>query len=349
MIQSGSLWFSHTVNCEGRAAVQWHQVNLKDGAFLQSGLISDSRNSLIQTTLAVNKNRDVLVGFQEAGPNMFISPRLAYRRADDPPGELRPMLSLGEGKAATEGGAWGDYSGSIIDGDNLLDLWTVQSIADAKGRGDTVIARLASDTNPAPSPVRQTSETRLSSETQPVSAAGESTEVQGARERMLRVVTYNIHHGQARDNKFDYKRLAETIRKLKPDVVALQEVDKGTRRVKGVDQAKKLAAMLGMNHAFGNALHFAGGQYGEAVLSRFPIKKANAHHLPFPFGAEPRTALAVHVVPDNGLPQFILVGTHLCHQNGETRLDQTRQLDRLFSKSRGLPSHLGGGLERSPR
>ncbi|MEM7785303.1 MAG: hypothetical protein AAF623_18280, partial [Planctomycetota bacterium] len=145
VIQGGFLWFSHTVNCEGRAAVQWHQIRLTDGSFVQSGMIRDDENSYIQTTLAVNKSLDVLVGFQETGPDMFISPRFSYRRSDDPPGTLRPMFKLGEGLAATEGGAWGDYSGSVVDGDNQLDLWTVQSIADTTGRGDTVIARLSTD------------------------------------------------------------------------------------------------------------------------------------------------------------------------------------------------------------
>ena len=90
VIQSGHLWFSQTINCEGRAAVQWHQVSLEDGAFVQSGLLQSPTRSYIQTTLAVNRNLDVLVGFQETGPDMFISPRLAYRRAGDPPNTLRP-------------------------------------------------------------------------------------------------------------------------------------------------------------------------------------------------------------------------------------------------------------------
>ena len=149
VVQSGFLWFSQTINCENRAAVQWHQVDLKDGTFVQSGLLKHSKNSYIQTTLAVNKRLDVLVGFQETGPEMFISPRLVYRRADDPPGKMRSVLSLGEGQAATEGGAWGDYSGSVVDGDNMLDLWTVQSIAGSDGRGDTVIARLEHDVDPS--------------------------------------------------------------------------------------------------------------------------------------------------------------------------------------------------------
>lgn len=142
VLQGGFLWFSHTVQFNGRAAVQWHQVKLPDGTFIQSGLLSDEKNSFIQTTIAVNEKLDVLVGFQETGPDMFISPRFAYRRAGDPLGRLRAKVSLGEGKNATEGGAWGDYSGSVVDGDNLLDLWTVQSIADQDGRGDTVIAQL---------------------------------------------------------------------------------------------------------------------------------------------------------------------------------------------------------------
>lgn len=143
VLQNGHLWFSHTVNCDGRAAVQWHQVDLT-GQRIQTGLISSPSSSYIQTTLAVNQHNDVLVGFQETSDAMYISPRLAFRRESDPPGELRPMIPLGEGMGATEGGAWGDYSGSVVDGGNLVDLWTVQSIANASGRGETVIAKLPS-------------------------------------------------------------------------------------------------------------------------------------------------------------------------------------------------------------
>jgi hypothetical protein len=141
VLQGGFIWFSHTVNCEGRAAVQWHQVKL-DGTIVQSGLLSDPESSYIQTTLAVNEKLDVLVGFQETGEKMFISPRLTFRRATDPPGSMRKVISLGKGQAATDGVSWGDYSGSVIDGDNLRDLWTIQSITDAEGKGDTIIARV---------------------------------------------------------------------------------------------------------------------------------------------------------------------------------------------------------------
>ncbi len=71
-----------------------------------------------------------------------ISPRLAFRYAEDPPGQLREIVELGEGKGATSGASWGDYSGSVIDGDNLLDLWTIQSITNEEGRGNTVIVKV---------------------------------------------------------------------------------------------------------------------------------------------------------------------------------------------------------------
>ncbi len=164
----------------------------------------------------------------------------------------------------------------------------------------------------------------------------------------LRVLTYNIHHGRGTDGKFDYNRLAKTIANLRPDVVALQEVDNKTERAGGEDQAKKLGEMLKMNHAFGNALYFSGGQYGEAVLSRFPLDEIKAHHLPYRFGNEPRTALAVRVTPDNGIPQFTFVGTHLCHQQADTRLEQARELNALFTAQGNLPIILAGDLNARP-
>ena len=51
-------------------------------------------------------------------------------------------MRLGEGEGATDGTSWGDYSGSVIDGDNLLDLWTVQSTTSPEGKGHTAIAKL---------------------------------------------------------------------------------------------------------------------------------------------------------------------------------------------------------------
>ena len=130
------------VNCEGRSAVQWHQINAADGTIVQTGLIRSDTTNYIQTTIAVNKKKDVLIGFQEVNDHSFISPRFAYRKAKDAPGTVRQIVRFGEGEGATDGVAWGDYSGSIIDGDNLMDLWTIQSRASIKGKAESVITKV---------------------------------------------------------------------------------------------------------------------------------------------------------------------------------------------------------------
>ncbi|MEI8281654.1 MAG: hypothetical protein WCG75_04545, partial [Armatimonadota bacterium] len=141
VIQGHNLWFSQAVNLDGRAGIQWHQFKL-DGTTVQSGIIASPTNSYIQTTMAVNKNWDVLIGFQETGPDMFISPRCALHRHTDPKGVTREVISLGEGKGATDGVSWGDYSCTVVDGDNKTDFWTIQSITLPTGKGGTVIAKI---------------------------------------------------------------------------------------------------------------------------------------------------------------------------------------------------------------
>src|SRR5712691_10039729 len=62
----------------------------------------------------------------------------------------------------------------------------------------------------------------------------------------IRVLTYNIHHGEGRDREFDVPRQSRVIASVQPDLVALQEVDVGTARASGVDQVRELARLTGM-------------------------------------------------------------------------------------------------------
>lgn len=163
----------------------------------------------------------------------------------------------------------------------------------------------------------------------------------------LRVLTYNIHHGQGEDGVFDLERIARVIKSVKPDLVALQEVDKGTERSSGVDQATVLGELTGMHVVFGEAMPYEGGSYGEAVLSRWPIVSSQAHALPYQDDQEPRAALVVRVKPGGGLPELLFVGTHLCHQSDQTRLWQCGMLNTLFVNST-LPVVLAGDLNANP-
>ena len=144
VLQSAHLWFSQNIEIDGRSAIRWSQIDL-EGNVVHSGTLSDDKNSLIQTSISVNQNLDVMLGFQETGPDMFISPRIAFRRSSDPANEMRTNIDIGTGQAATDGQSWGDYSGSALDGANRTDLWTIQSITDRNGQGDTVVVKLRSD------------------------------------------------------------------------------------------------------------------------------------------------------------------------------------------------------------
>ena len=173
------------------------------------------------------------------------------------------------------------------------------------------------------------------------------TGVEGKNTRIrpqLRVLTYNIHHGEGMDNEFNYERLAKIIRDLNPDVVALQEVDYKTRRSSMIDQAGLLGELTRMKAVFGRAMYFQGGEYGEALLSRFPMEEKRVYALPYHSGQEPRIALAAKIIPDGDLPEFIFVGTHLCHQSEETRYEQMTRIHSLFSDVEDGPVILAGDL-----
>jgi len=164
----------------------------------------------------------------------------------------------------------------------------------------------------------------------------------------LRLLTYNIHHGQGTDGKFDLERLAKIITELKPDIVALQEVDHKTVRASGVDQAARLGELTGMHSIFGKAMNFSGGGYGVAILSRFPMKEVKNHPLPFREGREPRTILSAKIIADKNLPELIFASTHLCHESDEIRTKQVLQINRLFKPRKGIPVILAGDFNARP-
>ena len=161
----------------------------------------------------------------------------------------------------------------------------------------------------------------------------------------LRVLTYNIHHGEGTDGQFDLARLAGVIQSVDPDLVALQEVDQGTQRAGGVNQLTELGRLTGMYAEFGKAMDFSGGGYGVAVLSREPLIGVRAHPLPGSADREPRTALTVHVPLSRLGPLLEFTSTHL-DQGRETgnRVAQAAYLNQLLVRGDGHPSILAGDL-----
>ena len=119
-----------------------------------------------------------------------------------------------------------------------------------------------------------------------------------------RVVSYNIKHCRGMDNIVNWKRTADTLRALKPDIVGLQEVDLRATRSNSVNQAYELGRALDMHAAFGKIMDFQGGRYGMAILSRYPFRDVRS--LPLPPGNEPRIALIAEVRLPNGQPMLVI-------------------------------------------
>lgn len=166
--------------------------------------------------------------------------------------------------------------------------------------------------------------------------------------RTLRVLTYNIHHGEGTDGKLDLPRIAKVIVTAKPDLVAVQEVDQKVRRTGGVDQTAELAKLTGLNGKFGRAIDLQGGEYGQMVLSRFPIGEFKVHELPNESGREQRIAAAAEIRIGDAGPKILFVSTHLDHQKDDLRAKQAEKLDELFGKLR-TPVILAGDLNTTPQ
>jgi endonuclease/exonuclease/phosphatase family metal-dependent hydrolase len=175
-----------------------------------------------------------------------------------------------------------------------------------------------------------------------------SMTVSAADAPRVRVLTYNIHHGQGVDGKFDLGRIAAVIKQADADVVALQEVDVKTTRAHGVDQAAELARLTGMHVAFGKAMDYADGQYGNALLSRWPLEDVQTHALPFKEGCEPRCIVAARICPPGQPRPFVFAATHLEHANPTVRLCQAGKLGSELAGAGRLPVILSGDLNAEP-
>ena len=161
----------------------------------------------------------------------------------------------------------------------------------------------------------------------------------------LRVLSYNIHHGEGTDGQVDLPRIAALIRAARPDLVALQEVDRNVRRSGSVDQTAELARLTGLHSFFGKAIDYDGGEYGQSLLSRFPIDEPSVHWLPGEPDRERRIAVSGRVAV-HGRP-LTFVTTHLHHINPEFRNRQATHLNKLFGPSI-RPVILAGDLNAPP-
>lgn len=96
----------------------------------------------------------------------------------------------------------------------------------------------------------------------------------------IRVMTYNIHRGINKSNKLDLDGIVDVIKESEAEIIALQEVERFSVRTGFRDQIEYIADKLSMHYVYGKSINILNGQYGNAILSNFPIEEYKVSKLP---------------------------------------------------------------------
>lgn len=160
----------------------------------------------------------------------------------------------------------------------------------------------------------------------------------------LRVISYNIHHGEGTDARLDVPRIANVLLSEQPDLVALQEVDDRAARTGSVNQPAELARLTRMHVAFGGNIPLQGGRYGNAVLSRYPVRREWNRELPNVNAGEQRGVLGVEVELPGASERLLFCSTHFDHRAaGTERIQSAERVNELMREWSG-PAVLAGDL-----
>ena len=173
-----------------------------------------------------------------------------------------------------------------------------------------------------------------------------------AKPRELRVMTYNIKHGQTNtscvqppripgqdpfpDCNLDLEASIDVMRAHAPDIIGVQEVDRFWARSAYVDEPAAIAAGLGMEHTCyaANLDHAPDShssiphQYGTVIVSRFPILDCQNTLLPRTGNNEQR-GLTRALINVRGIP-LVFYNTHLHHTNAPDRSLQTVEIGEIM-------------------
>ncbi|MDR3619999.1 MAG: endonuclease/exonuclease/phosphatase family protein [Paludisphaera borealis] len=166
----------------------------------------------------------------------------------------------------------------------------------------------------------------------------------------IRVLSYNIHHGEGMDGKLDLERIAKVILSVDPHIVALQEVDRGVKRTEGVDEPGELGRLTKMTPIFERNIVFQGGDYGNAVLTRLPVTGHRNIPVPSHYVGEQRGVLTVDLTaPDARKTLIRFMATHIDYRPSDAeRLDSVKRIEEVAREQPNLPTLLVGDLNSMP-
>ncbi|WP_203959599.1 endonuclease/exonuclease/phosphatase family protein [Actinocatenispora thailandica] len=123
----------------------------------------------------------------------------------------------------------------------------------------------------------------------------------------LRLVTWNLHYGVNDDAAVDPAAIAATLRSQHPDVIVLQEVNRGWPIGGGTDLAEWLSRSLAMPYVWSPA---ADGQFGNVIMSSLPMSQVHTGRLPYGQGPQ-RRSYAQATVQLPGGPGLTVCTAHL--------------------------------------
>lgn len=166
----------------------------------------------------------------------------------------------------------------------------------------------------------------------------------------IRVLSYNIRHGRGMDDKLDLERTAKVILSVDPDIVSLQEVDRKVKRSQGLDEPAELGRLTKMTPLFERNIPLQGGEYGNAILSRLPVKSHRNIHLPSHYNGEQRGALIAGLTgPDKDKTPLWFIATHLDFRPDDAeRLASVKAIEKALANKPDALAILAGDLNAGP-
>ena len=139
--------------------------------------------------------------------------------------------------------------------------------------------------------------------------------------RQLRVVTWNVHGCVGRDGRYAPDRIAGHLRSMRPDIVALQEVDSRHSGRSGGDPFEILSRAVGGHGCNAPTMTAGHGQYGHLLASRWPLFDSTIHDISVE-GREPRRVIEAHLDAGGGLVRVLTA--HLGLNGRERRVQLSR-------------------------
>jgi len=152
--------------------------------------------------------------------------------------------------------------------------------------------------------------------------------------RRIAIGCYNIHSCIGLDRRRSPARIASVLKELDCDIYALQEVDNEPGEEDDSQQLEYLSEAMDMAAVPGLQIVRHSGEYGNALLTRFPVVSVHRHDLSYGKWLEPRGALDVELAIEGRALRVI--ATHLGLSRSERRF-QWRQL--LAAVATSPPEH----------